>query len=266
VWSAGESEAFPYGTPERLVEREVEPHEAGYLYGLTQAAESADEDERRALTNEACVLGEFKVLMGARMLTETEIREQALRPHDDLVAEREQRIAASRSHTPKPQPLQTTLLPPEGTTGIFKMPPKARRAAGYFERDNAAEEPSLEDPEETRSFITHPATTPPAQRRAAMDVLPRTGSDKLRVLTMLWEEAEHGATDEEIAEALRLPLNTARPRRYDLMKQGWVVESGRERPTATKSEATVWVLSEAGRKNFERLRYEKHHDTTRRSA
>jgi hypothetical protein len=178
----------------------------------------------------------------------------------------EQRIAASRSHTPSRSRSRPRCCRRRERRASSRCLPKARRAAGYFERDNAAEEPSLEDPEETRSFITHPATTPPAQRRAAMDVLPRTGSDKLRVLTMLWEEAEHGATDEEIAEALRLPLNTARPRRYDLMKQGWVVESGRERPTATKSEATVWVLSEAGRKNFERLRYEKHHDTTRRSA
>ena len=55
---------------------------------------------------------------------------------------------------------------------------------------------------------------------------------------------EHGATDQEIQDALQLPSNTEIPRRWELVNAGAVVASGRKRKTRSNRPATVWVLSE----------------------
>ena len=64
------------------------------------------------------------------------------------------------------------------------------------------------------------------------------------VLSMLRERGEHGATDQEIQDALQLPSNTEIPRRWELVNAGAVVASGRKRKTRSNCPATVWVLSE----------------------
>jgi len=61
---------------------------------------------------------------------------------------------------------------------------------------------------------------------------------------MLRERGEHGATDQEIQDALQLPSNTQIPRRWELVKAATVVASGRKRKTRSNCPATVWVASE----------------------
>lgn len=56
-------------------------------------------------------------------------------------------------------------------------------------------------------------------------------------------QGEHGATDEEIQNALRLPGDTERPRRQELQKLGMVVDSERKRMTKHMRPATVWVAT-----------------------
>ena len=67
---------------------------------------------------------------------------------------------------------------------------------------------------------------------------------RAEVLSMLRERGEHGATDQEIQDALQLPSNTQIPRRWELVKAATVVASGRKRKTRSNCPATVWVASE----------------------
>ena len=55
-------------------------------------------------------------------------------------------------------------------------------------------------------------------------------------------EASGGATDIEIADALGLAENTARPRRYELEREGRIVDSGQRRQTPSKRAAIVWMI------------------------
>lgn len=55
---------------------------------------------------------------------------------------------------------------------------------------------------------------------------------------------EHGATDDEIQVALRLSGDTQRPRRIDLIRGGFLRDSGRTRKTRKGRDATVWVVTE----------------------
>lgn len=239
-------ESFPRGLPSEVVTALYEEHEMEYVSALRTRLDGGDV----AAAQELAAFHELKSRFdGGRLLRPTE--QARWEETHTWVRERPGEAAKRR----QPVAGQTTLVPPPGTASLFE-PPKRAKKAEEVERDNAAEyDPNaLNDPASSRTFITDPDKTPATQRKAAMSALPRSGSDKLRVLLFLYEEEGRGATDEEIAAELRLPLNTARPRRYDLAKEEWIVESGRTRKTVTGSDAAVWVLSEKGRINFDQLR------------
>ena len=96
--------------------------------------------------------------------------------------------------------------------------------------------PAVDDPR-AQVGAFHPDTS----RQAAARALPRSGSDRRRVYDLLVERGDEGATDDEIEQALNLPHQTASARRNGLRDDGWVVDSGRTRPTRTGSPAVVWV-------------------------
>lgn len=50
------------------------------------------------------------------------------------------------------------------------------------------------------------------------------------------------STDDELVELLRRPANTVRPRRVELMNDGFVVDSKERRPSANGSPAIVWKV------------------------
>lgn len=81
----------------------------------------------------------------------------------------------------------------------------------------------------------------PTSRMAADQIRDRAKNLNVAVLVYLLERP-HGATDEQIAEALDLADNTARARRWTLSeKLGLVFDSGRRRETRAGNPATVWV-------------------------
>jgi hypothetical protein len=94
---------------------------------------------------------------------------------------------------------------------------------------------------------------PETERRAAIEVQPRTGTARRRVLDLIASRGETGATDEEVSIALRMRLYTAAPRRTELVRGGWVMDSGKRRRTTTGSRAAVWMLTDAGRAQYGRL-------------
>lgn len=124
-----------------------------------------------------------------------------------------------------------------GQTSLFE-PPTERR-----------EYEPLPDPSRNTVGAFHGAASdaPETEREAAKLAFPRTGSDRLRVLVLLLDRGDRGATDEEIAEELGLRLYTAAPRRNELKRDGWVEASGDKRPTTTGTPATVWVVTARGR-------------------
>ncbi len=85
---------------------------------------------------------------------------------------------------------------------------------------------------------------PQTSRVAAGRIAGHAGTLRAAVLALLRERGEHGATDQEIQDALQLPSNTEIPRRWELVNAGAVVASGRKRKTRSNCPATVWVLSE----------------------
>lgn len=86
----------------------------------------------------------------------------------------------------------------------------------------------------------HPATA----KAAASAALPRSGSDRRRVLDLLAAVGALGATDDELEVALGLPHQTASARRNGLVADGWVVDSGEKRNTRGGHPAVVWITRE----------------------
>lgn len=87
------------------------------------------------------------------------------------------------------------------------------------------------------------------ERAAAGLARPRAGIARARVLDAIATSSD-GLNDFEIARATGLRLYTAAPRRGELLKDGWIVDSGERRPTDSGSLAIVWKLSDAGREQW----------------
>ena len=81
---------------------------------------------------------------------------------------------------------------------------------------------------------------------AAVLVLPKTGTQRWRVLSVIAASAD-GLTDAQIQDFLTLPESSERPRRVELVEQGWVTDSGRRRSYGSHAEAIVWDLTVEGR-------------------
>jgi len=84
---------------------------------------------------------------------------------------------------------------------------------------------------------------PPTSLAAAMDVLPRTGTQRRQVLDALldaYRRGYGGATDPELQRHLRMSPNSQRPRRVELVDAGLVHDSGVTRAHQGHAHA-VWA-------------------------
>jgi hypothetical protein len=81
----------------------------------------------------------------------------------------------------------------------------------------------------------------PTSRAAAQSIGGKALGDLHR---RVWRHlrAVGGSTDEEGMEALGMHPSTYRPRRVELMEQGWVRDSGRRRATRSGRMAIVWEV------------------------
>jgi predicted ArsR family transcriptional regulator len=101
---------------------------------------------------------------------------------------------------------------------------------------------TLFDPTRPHAFAGPTDTS----RRTAERIMPRTGSTRRAILNQLIELGPRfGATDQELQHALGISGDTVRPRRVELVEDGWVTDSGRRRPTPSGHDAIVWVPTEA---------------------
>lgn len=85
---------------------------------------------------------------------------------------------------------------------------------------------------------------------AATKVAPRSGTLRRRVLDAIAAAGDFGLTDWQIHETLGCRLYSAAPRRGELVRDGWVQDSGRRRETDSGTSAIVWVLTPEGRQQW----------------
>lgn len=72
------------------------------------------------------------------------------------------------------------------------------------------------------------------------------GELRRRVYAYIRSKGSYGATDQEIQMGLSLDSNTARPRRWELCREGKIRRSGQTRKTVSGREADVWVANDRG--------------------
>lgn len=87
------------------------------------------------------------------------------------------------------------------------------------------------------------------ERAAALAVAPKTGTIRREVLELIARTEDYGATHPELEAKLegRAAPSSVRTRCSELVAGGWVLDSGRTRPTAAGLEATVWTITMKGR-------------------
>jgi len=88
---------------------------------------------------------------------------------------------------------------------------------------------------------------PETERAAAYRNMPKSGSQRLRVLECLYAAGLRGRTDQEMEEILGLKRPSPGSRRGELVQGGWVKDSGRRRATDLGNLAVVWVLTAEAR-------------------
>jgi hypothetical protein len=79
------------------------------------------------------------------------------------------------------------------------------------------------------------------QVAAAAAVLPRTGTQRARVLEAIKGAGPAGMTDQEVAVRLAMAENSVRPRRLELADAGLIEDSGERRETSGGNPAIVWI-------------------------
>ncbi len=94
--------------------------------------------------------------------------------------------------------------------------------------------------------MTHQLELAPAQLHSATSIAaaqaiePAAGTLEWEVLDYLRLVGVHGATDDEIQEALSMQGSTQRPRRIKLFGKGLVTRGERTRKTKSGRDAVVW--------------------------
>lgn len=78
-------------------------------------------------------------------------------------------------------------------------------------------------------------------RDAAISVIPVVRGIQAQLLDCIRKQGAHGITDDEMEQLLGLKHQTVSAQRRQLVKQGYIHDSGKTRPTRSGRRATVWV-------------------------
>lgn len=84
-------------------------------------------------------------------------------------------------------------------------------------------------------------------KQAALEVFPRTGTQRRRILIELYAAGSFGRTRDELAERLNLSPNTVRPRVVELLDGKWIEPNGQTRNSSSGRPAEVLTLTEKAR-------------------
>ena len=81
-------------------------------------------------------------------------------------------------------------------------------------------------------------------RQAAESIAKPSRTLKAKVHFFISIRGRDGCTDEEIQTALGMNPSTQRPRRVELVRDGVVKDSGKQRKTRSGRNAVVWVIKQ----------------------
>lgn len=81
---------------------------------------------------------------------------------------------------------------------------------------------------------------PDTAQAAAARIMPASGTQRSKVLDRLTSVSPGGMTDEELQASLEMNPNSQRPRRVELVEQGWIEDSGDRRKTVSGADSIVW--------------------------
>jgi len=74
-------------------------------------------------------------------------------------------------------------------------------------------------------------------------VLPKTGTWRRKIYDYVQARGFDGATDQEIEIALQLSGNTERPTRITLVRDGYLIDTGRIRKNQLGHDCIVWACA-----------------------
>lgn len=99
---------------------------------------------------------------------------------------------------------------------------------------------SYEEIQSRARLIVAPHNGRPTSRAAAQAIEPKAGTYRHAVLELIRLEP-HGLTREDLCELTGLSGDTIRPRVWELIGQGLIMESGETRPTRSGRAAEVLI-------------------------
>lgn len=111
----------------------------------------------------------------------------------------------------------------------------------------------LSDLSANRAGATHTKARD-TERAAAFNQLPKSGTQRQRVLHFFVENYRKGGdglTDKELSDVSAIYLYSAAPRRVELERGGWVIDSGRRRASEHGVPSIVWCLTEKARQQLD---------------
>ena len=88
-------------------------------------------------------------------------------------------------------------------------------------------------------FLTAPHNGSPTSRAAAEAITLTAGTLRALVMTYIRDQGEHGATRQEIEDALQISGDTIRPRCKELLAMGLIHATTATRPTVAGRSAVV---------------------------
>lgn len=125
-----------------------------------------------------------------------------------------------------------------------------------WEEQKKAKAEAKEDPDEPvpvgKSFpvLEQTGLFEVEEEEQALGNYPRPGTVKEKILVFIARQRDDGATDDEAALLLQQAVTTVSANRNQLLKAGWVKDSGRRRKIRSGNLGTVWTLTEQAKKEL----------------
>jgi hypothetical protein len=94
-----------------------------------------------------------------------------------------------------------------------------------------------------RGLFDPPANASHGSRAAATHARQAAPRQRDLVMAFVRSRGEHGATNDEIADGLRLPIQSVCARANELAAVDQIHDSGQERPTNTGRPGRVWIAT-----------------------
>lgn len=89
--------------------------------------------------------------------------------------------------------------------------------------------------------VPPPTNASVTRRAASVAIRPHVAGQRAKILRVLHELGDAGATDAELQSLLNMRGDSERPRRIELVRDGLVLDSGRVRLSPAGRVAIVWI-------------------------